>query len=354
MENNTKNYNNLESEYDMIYLIMKNNDIFGVYDNSDIVFVKYINLINHDLEILRKLNIDDSNLINQVKDYKIHCLIKNSDIITNIYHISLSDFCIKDNNNNLIDLNFLESKIRIYLLSKINQIRSKIINTGLSLPILNQKYQEEDDSLNLEENLEEKDKNLEQKETNLEEENLEQKDKNLEQKDSLREKIEKLENIKKLQESISQNNTDDDHQKKKEEVLNDYSKDRREIESRIRELKQKKKNLMSRKIFLKQTVRFFTTLKNNLQSDPNFIIPELFIRKFEIFKLMEDNNKIDFDEYLKYNPFKNNISVSSELNQIFSEEENVAYISEGSEYSDSSNDDDNTSDDESPVKIAEN
>ena len=100
--------------------------------------------------------------------------------------------------------------------------------------------------------------------------------------------------------------------------------------------------------------KIFLTLKTNIESDPNFIIPELFIRKFEIFKLMENDEKISFDEYLKYNPFKNTISVSSDLNQIFSEEENVAYISEGSEYSESSNDDNNTSDDESPVQIADN
>ena len=38
-----KNYNILDSEYDLIHIISKGGGIFAVYDNSDIAFVKYIN-----------------------------------------------------------------------------------------------------------------------------------------------------------------------------------------------------------------------------------------------------------------------------------------------------------------------
>ena len=51
-------------------------------------------------------------------------------------------------------------------------------------------------------------------------------------------------------------------------------------------------------------------------------------------------------ESLKYNPFKINISISSDLNQVFSADENTAYITEDeSDYSDSSIDG-NTTDEE--------
>ena len=54
--NNIRNiYNNSDIDYELSYLIMKNNKILGLYDNPEITCIKYINLISNELDILDKL-----------------------------------------------------------------------------------------------------------------------------------------------------------------------------------------------------------------------------------------------------------------------------------------------------------
>ena len=151
------------------------------------------------------------------------------------------------------------------------------------------------------------------------------------------EKINKLKSIKSLQDEIVLKNKD--KEKEKEEYIQKVIEDKKELEAKIRELKQKKEKLKEQKNIYEADLKIYSVVKKNLDENEEFKIPELFIRKFEIFKLMDDNNTTSFEEYLKYNPFKLNIQVSSDYNKIFdsvNEDDNVAYLSDASEYSDSS------------------
>ena len=329
-----KNYNTLDSEYDLVHIISKGGDIFAVYDKSDIAFVKYINLIYHDLEIMKKIGAN--NIVNQINDYKLISLIKNSDIILNHFYLSFEDFIIIDQNSNLLDLNFLDNKIRLYILNKIISIKQSLCINRITLeadPIATL----EADSINT---LETDSINTLEADTIT---TLEADPITTLEADQLKDKIEKLENIQKLQ--ISINKEKPSIEDEKEEYIEDFSKNRRDIEEKIRDLKNQKEKLSEKKNIFEVDTKIYNTLKDNLKTDENFIIPELFIRKFEIFKLMDDAGDISFIEYLKYNPFKMNISISSDLNQVFSTDENIAYLTEESDYSDSSVDGDSTDED---------
>jgi hypothetical protein len=345
-----KNYNTLDSEYDLVHIISKGGDIFAVYDNSDIAFVKYINLIYHDLEIMKKIGAN--NIVNQINDYKLISLIKNSDIILNHFYLSFEDFIIIDQNSNLLDLNFLDNKIRLYILNKIISIKQSLCINRITLeadpittleadPITTLEADPintlETDSINT---LETDSINTLEADTitTLEADTI-----TTLEADQLKDKIEKLENIQKLQ--ISINKEKPSIEDEKEEYIEDFSKNRRDIEEKIRDLKNQKEKLSEKKNIFEVDTKIYNTLKDNLKTDENFIIPELFIRKFEIFKLMDDAGDISFIEYLKYNPFKMNISISSDLNQVFSTDENIAYLTEESDYSDSSVDGDSTDED---------
>ena len=119
MENyNPKNISNINCEYDLIYLIKKNNSIIAVYDNYDIAFVKFTNLIFNDIEIINKLKLNEKiseKVKNELNGYKLMTLIKNSDIKINNINLCMNDFVFKENNQNIIDINFIETKIRYYI-----------------------------------------------------------------------------------------------------------------------------------------------------------------------------------------------------------------------------------------------
>ena len=328
MENyNQKNFN-LECDYDLIYLIKKKNNVIAVYDNFDIAFVKLLSLINHDLSIYKTLNLDQS-IYDELKDYNISTIIKNSDIIINNLKLCFSDFVFKDKDDKIVDLNISDNKIKNYILNKTIDIKNVIISkNGHSKNIKQQKYEEEEEE-DLAKQLD--DDLAEQLEDNKEEVE-ENKDKL--NKDELKVKLEELKSIKELQESIILSNKE--KEKEKEEYLDKKIQEKKKLEEKIKELKIKKEKLKEQKNIFDADVNIFNLLKKNIEEDSNFKIPELFLRKYEIFLILDKKNNITFEEYLKFEPFKNSLKVSTEFNQMFEDSENIAYISDESEYSDSS------------------
>ena len=125
--------NNDNIEYDLSYLILKNNKILGIYDNSEITFVKYINLISNELDILLKLKKKNvkitEDVLSDLKSYIVQPLIKNSDILLSTIKLSFNDFILIDSSNIIIDI--MNSKLKYYLIKKIMDIKKEyqIINT---------------------------------------------------------------------------------------------------------------------------------------------------------------------------------------------------------------------------------
>ena len=327
-----ENYNqksNIDCDYDLVYLIQKSNKIVAMYDNYDIAFVKFINLIYNDIEIISRLKLDEKfsdKIKKELNEYNMITLIKNSDIKINNIKLCMKDFALKDNTN-IIDINFIEKKIRYYILNKILEI--KHIYHYLSL-----------DNFKTTNNLIEEDLSKKQNivDSDNQKQELSQSDNTQEQsKDFLLEKIDKLQSIKTLQEDIVLTNKE--KEKEKEEYIKKVLESKKELEAKIKELKQKKEKLKEQKNIYEADLKIYNVVKKNLNDDENFKIPELFIRKFEIFSLMDEKKNISFEEYLKYNPFKLNIKITGDYNQIFesSNEDNIAYLSDESEYSDSSN-----------------
>lgn len=332
MENyNQKNNSNIESDYDILYLIQKDQNVLGVYDNSDIGFVKFINLIYHDIELIERLNLDEklsSKIKTELNQYNITTLIKNSDIKMNKIKLCFKNFIFKDINSNIIDLNFLESKIRYYIQNKILEIKSIYLNLKFDINEENSHLQSSKiKKENSEASIQDSESLIQDPELSIQDQ-----EKN---KEYLTEKINKLESIKSLQEKISFNNKE--KEKEKEDYIQKVIEDKKELESKIKDLKLKKEKLKEQKNIYDADFKIYNVVKKNLEEDKNFKIPELFIRKFEIFSLMNEKNTISFEEYLKYNPFKMNIKVSDNYNKIFeSNDDNIAYLSDESEYSDSS------------------
>ena len=205
MENyNQKNFN-LECDYDLIYLIKKKNNVIAVYDNFDIAFVKLLSLINHDLSIYKTLNLDES-IYDELKDYNISTIIKNSDIIINNLKLCFSDFVFKDKDDKIVDLNISDNKIKNYILNKTVDIKNIIISENVQLKNIKKQNCKEEGIINDKEAIiNDKEGIINNKEgiiNNKKEEDLEKQiedKKDKFNKDELKIKLEELKSIKELQ-----------------------------------------------------------------------------------------------------------------------------------------------------------
>ena len=116
-----KNVYNINSNYDIIYLILRNGEIMGIYDNSEVTFIKYINLISNELEILKKIKIKNTNictdLLNELESYKIKPIIQNSDIILSTIKFSF----ISGKTSSLSGMDLLFQRTSFHLLATIQQ-----------------------------------------------------------------------------------------------------------------------------------------------------------------------------------------------------------------------------------------
>jgi len=100
-----------------------------------------------------------------------------------------------------------------------------------------------------------------------------------------------------------QNNNEFDYNKIKEKYNNpNYEKicnEKKEIQHNINILKNKTEKIKELKEVYDNDLKLFKLFNENINKDPNFIIPELFKEKNDIFKKLSDENKLSWENFIK-------------------------------------------------------
>jgi hypothetical protein len=86
---------------------------------------------------------------------------------------------------------------------------------------------------------------------------------------------------------------------------------------KIDALNEEKEKINRKKSEYEEDEKLYKQFKKILESNENFEIPPLFVEKFEIFKQLEENDEISFDNFFKYYKYKNVSLKNPLLNSIF-------------------------------------
>mgnify|MGYP001578342759 CR=1 FL=1 len=79
--------------------------------------------------------------------------------------------------------------------------------------------------------------------------------------------------------------------------------EKRLIQERIKILKQQKEKVEESKNIFEHDLKLFDTFKGKMEEDKEFIIPELFETKFKIMIELEDEDKLEWEEFIeRYDP----------------------------------------------------
>lgn len=105
------------------------------------------------------------------------------------------------------------------------------------------------------------------------------------------------------EENVSENN--EEQIKEKLDILN-----------KLEELKEQKEKLLEKKNIFESDKKLYFVFKDEISKNEKFIIPDLFLTKFEIFKILEEQNKIDMDNF--YNLYVKEDFHSKKYDNLFS------------------------------------
>jgi len=137
--------------------------------------------------------------------------------------------------------------------------------------------------------------------------------------------------------------------------------EKRLIQERIKILKQQKEKVEESKNIFEHDLKLFDTFKGKMEEDKDFIIPELFEAKFKIMIELEDEDKLEWEEFIeRYDPefvdnsytslfdLQNDALVVEELSDIEDDETNLdGYEADKDSYTDSNDENDVNNSDES-------
>ena len=91
------------------------------------------------------------------------------------------------------------------------------------------------------------------------------------------------------------------------ENLENIAKNKIELQHDINILKKQKEKLIESKQVYETDLKLFEMFTNEINKNPNFIIPELFINKYKIFKKLKLENDLSLESFnLEYKKNKNN------------------------------------------------
>jgi len=77
------------------------------------------------------------------------------------------------------------------------------------------------------------------------------------------------------------------------------SKQKIELQHKINILKQQKKKINESKITYENDYKLFELFTESKQKDPNFVIPEIFTKKFDLMTQLTKENKLSWDNFVK-------------------------------------------------------
>ena len=89
-----------------------------------------------------------------------------------------------------------------------------------------------------------------------------------------------------------------DDVKKSEEYLK-IQQDKAELTHKINMLKNNKKKIENEMSIFNTEVELYKKFKNNLETDKTFCIPELFDIKYKLYLSLDNENKLNFDDYYR-------------------------------------------------------
>jgi len=111
-------------------------------------------------------------------------------------------------------------------------------------------------------------------------------------------------NIDNTKDNINNNKIDNT---KNYEMMEIVVKNKIDIQRNINILNKYKKKIIESKQVYENDIKLFNLFTNNLNNDSNFIIPELFIDKYKIFKKLTLENNVSWDSFnIEYDNIKNN------------------------------------------------
>ena len=110
-------------------------------------------------------------------------------------------------------------------------------------------------------------------------------------------KIQDIESDSDNETSVSSTNSKYEKNKIIQKETDDLSQQKIDIIHNINILKKEKEQIENDINVYNNDIILYTKFKNNLNEDNKFIIPFLFEIKFKIFKHLEENNKLDFDNF---------------------------------------------------------
>lgn len=285
-----------------IFIISNKNNIIGVFEKWDLCILEYLNKI---IDIIDYES--PQNFTNRIENLTIQETFLNSTIRPTTYSFDYKSCLIKDINGKSHSLNIDLYYNLIQKISNIFGIKTEIkhnlsnINTSVSTEIIR------DNSVDL---------------------------------DKLQNKIEKLENIKKLQENLLDNQ---ENKKKINDEIETYDNELKEHNKKINELKKRKEVLLEKKNIFIADLKIYNLIKDKVESN-KMEIPLLFKSKYNIYKELEQNDRLTFENFLEINPKDLQVPISDKYSSIFEQldSDKYAYISDDDNEYDSLSED-NTS-----------
>jgi hypothetical protein len=79
----------------------------------------------------------------------------------------------------------------------------------------------------------------------------------------------------------------------------EITKQKVELQHKINMLKQQKKKIEESKTTYENDYKLFELFTESKQKDPNFVIPEIFIKKFDLMTQLNKENKLSWDNFVK-------------------------------------------------------
>ena len=132
-------------------------------------------------------------------------------------------------------------------------------------------------------------KDLEETKTEIEEKKTEIEEKKTEIEEKKKEIEEKIKRKKDLEEKTKELLKDEEYQKIMQEKI--------DTKHEINELKQKKKKYEEAKNTYDCDIKLYATFQKEIEKNDQFVIPEIFSLKYELFEKLEKSNRLTFDAF---------------------------------------------------------
>ncbi len=115
------------------------------------------------------------------------------------------------------------------------------------------------------------------------------------------EDIESSDNV--VEEFTDNNTTDTEKKPQKKAPTEEEMKAKNELQNSINELKKKKEKMEESKRVYDVDLDLYKKFKKILESNQNFVVPEMFIEKYELLEGLEKENKLCWENYYElYKP----------------------------------------------------